>query len=108
MPVAKLDNSPRCRHTKLNGEPCKAPALRNLDYCHFHLYAHSPRDYRLPFVEDAHSLNFAVMQVLRALTDGAMDRKTAATVLYGLQIAASNLKRLHDEQREIHDVQSAE
>ena len=48
-------------------------------------------------VEDATSLQYAIMQVLRALADSAMDTKTAALMLYGLQIACMNLKRLHDE-----------
>jgi hypothetical protein len=48
-------------------------------------------------VEDATSLQFAIMQVLRALADSAMDTKTAALMLYGLQIACMNLKRLNEE-----------
>ena len=99
MPVAKLDNAPRCQHTKLDGSPCKAPAIRNLDFCHFHLHVARTRDYSLPLIEDAVSLNFAVIQIIRALMDSAIDRKTAGTVLYGLQIAACNMKRLADERK---------
>ncbi|HEU5450811.1 MAG TPA: hypothetical protein VFU76_02445, partial [Terriglobales bacterium] len=98
MPVAKLDNSPRCRHTKADGSPCKAPALRNHDYCHFHLELYTPaHPIMMPVIEDAHSLQVALQIVLRAVLQGTIDRKTGATVLYGLQIAASNLKRLAQE-----------
>ena len=102
MPVAKLDNAPRCQHTRAGGSSCKAPALRNLPYCHFHLYVRRPaKPHMVPFVEDAHSLQLAIHQVLRALADGSLERKTASTMLYGLQIAASNLKRLAEEREPI-------
>ncbi|MGB9103625.1 MAG: hypothetical protein WCC59_02605, partial [Terriglobales bacterium] len=40
-------------------------------------------------------------QVMRLLTDKAVDTKRAALMLYALQIASSNLKRLHEETQEI-------
>ena len=46
------------------------------------------------------SLQYALFQVMRLLTDKAVDTKRAALMLYALQIAASNLKRLHEETRE--------
>jgi hypothetical protein len=101
MPVAKLDNAPRCQHTKLNGAPCAAPARRGCNYCVFHDAAHSAPDYTLRMVEDAMSLQYALFQVMRLLTDKAVDTRRAALMLYALQIAASNLKRLHEETREI-------
>jgi hypothetical protein len=99
MPIAQLDNAPRCQHTKLNGQPCAAPARRGTSYCMFHQQAHNELpDYAPAWVEDAMSLQLAVMQVLRALHDKAIDAKTASLTLYGLQIAALNLKRLDHEQ----------
>lgn len=52
-------------------------------------------------VEDAMSLQYALFQVMRLLTEKAVDTKRAALLLYALQIAASNLKRLHEETQEI-------
>ena len=102
MPVAKLDNAPRCQHTKLNGAPCAAPARRGRNYCVFHDAAHAKQpDDTLRMVEDAMSLQYALFQVMRLLTDKAVDTKRVALMLYALQIAASNLKRLHEETREI-------
>ena len=98
MPVAKLDNAPRCQHTKLSGQPCAAPARRGRKYCVFHEADHSQRpDYTVRLVEDAMSLQLALFQVMRALDDRALDPKRAALKLYALQIAASNLKRLQQE-----------
>jgi hypothetical protein len=102
MPVAKLDNAPRCQHTKLNGSPCAAPARRGRNYCVFHDAAHcKPSEYALRMVEDAMSLQYALFQVMRLLADKAIDTKRVALMLYALQIAASNLKRLHEETQEI-------
>jgi hypothetical protein len=98
MPVAKLDNAPRCRHTKMNGQPCSAPARRHRKYCVFHEAAHAKRpDQTIRLVEDAMSLQFALFQVMRSLDDHSIDPKRAALKLYALQIASSNLKRLQQE-----------
>ena len=94
--------APRCQHTKLNGSPCAAPARRARKYCVFHEAAHAKRpDYAVRLVEDAMSLQLALYQVMRALDDHALDPKRAALKLYALQIAASNLNRLHQETQEI-------
>ena len=47
------------------------------------------------------SLQYALFQVMRLLTDKAVDTKRAALMLYALQIASSNLKRLHEETQDI-------
>ncbi len=91
------NQAPRCQHQKLNGSPCGAPALRGRRLCRFHDTTHRRKDYALPLVEDAVSLQFALVQVVRALVDKALDPKTGALVLYALQISAMNLKRLRDE-----------
>jgi hypothetical protein len=102
MPVAKLDNAPRCQHIKLNGAPCAAPACRGRNYCVFHDAEHANlADSTLRMVEDAMSLQYALFQVMRLLTDKAVDTRRAALMLYALQIASSNLKRLHEETQEI-------
>ncbi|MGB9103505.1 MAG: hypothetical protein WCC59_01995 [Terriglobales bacterium] len=100
--TANANLAPRCQHTKLNGAPCAAPARRGRNYCVFHDAAHAKQpDDALRMVEDAMSLQYALFQVMRLLTDKAVDTKRAALMLYALQIAASNLKRLHEETQEI-------
>ena len=102
MPVNRTDNAnaaPRCQHAKLNGEPCRAPAVRGRTLCHLHEEIEHPRPgHALVFVEDAATLLLAIRQVIRALVDDTIDTKKAALILYGLQIASSNLKRFAQEQ----------
>jgi hypothetical protein len=100
--------SPRCQHIRLNGARCGAPALTGASLCRLHQLALRPKrpDYRLPFVEDASSAQLALNQILRALQDKAWDLKTCALMLYDLQIACSNLKRL-GEDMPIHPDQQA-
>jgi hypothetical protein len=91
--------SPRCQHTRFNGARCGAPALAGGSLCRLHQHALRPKrpDYRLPFVEDAASAQLALNLILRALQDKAWDLKTCALMLYDLQIACSNLKRLGED-----------
>jgi len=103
--IAPANNAPRCQHIKLNGQRCAAPALREESHCHFHnriqerVLAAENREPSLPFVEDATSLQFALMRVMRLLLIGhSFEYKRAALLLYALQIAASNLKALMAEQ----------
>jgi hypothetical protein len=94
-----------CKHVKANGEFCGSPALRGREYCYFHLTVlgrrlrtqkhimkgenHYPQ---LPTLEDANSIQMALMQVMEALLRDQIDTKVAGLLLYGLQIASSNLQ----------------
>ena len=93
------NNAPRCQHTRFNGARCGAPALTGRSLCRLHQHALRPKrpDYTLPFVDDASSAQLALNQILRALQDKAWDTKTCALMLYDLQIACSNLKRLGED-----------
>ena len=51
----------------------------------------------LPVLEDAYSIEFAIGQVMQRLLDKSIDAKTAGLLLYGLQIASSNLKQMEAE-----------
>jgi hypothetical protein len=48
----------------------------------------------LPPLEDANSIQLALMQVTRLLLSGRIENKTAGLVLYALQTASMNLKHL--------------
>ena len=101
-----------CKHIKANGEFCGSPALRGREYCYFHLTVLGRRlrtqkhimkgechYLQLPTLEDADSIQLAVMQVMDALLRDQIDTKIAGLLLYGLQIASSNLKQgAHFEQ----------
>jgi hypothetical protein len=117
----------QCEHIKPNGEFCASPALRGRHYCYFHLThigrrirAERARDavaaksaeadananaktstapFELPPLEDAASIQIALMQVMDAILHDRIDTKRAGLLLYGLQTASSNLARADFEPR---------
>ena len=109
MAYNDLVSSPRCQHVHFSGKACKAPARRNRPYCLFHESAHLPVGDRpvLPVPEDEHAFAIAVTRVLRALTEGDMEPRRAAVVLYGLQLTSGNLKRLIHSRADIEDPDAA-
>ena len=94
----------RCQHIKVNGTQCGSPALRSARFCYFHerwrdqrisLSAephNAPAALDLPVLEDANSIQVALMQVMRLLMSGQIEHRTASLMLYGLQTASSNLR----------------
>ncbi len=110
-----MNDVPRCQHVKVNGTQCGSPALRRKRFCYFH------DNYRqtqarllegesmvllgnLPLLEDANSVQVAVMQVIHLLASGKMDVKVAGLTLYALQTAAINLKRVNFEAEKVTDI----
>ena len=112
-----LEDVPRCQHVKVNGTQCGSPALRRRRHCYFHdhmldgkrRFANrqeaKPRAiFSMCLLEDANAVQLAVMQVLQLLGSGQMDTKTAGLMLYGLQIASSNLRHTTFEAAKPTDV----
>jgi len=102
----------RCQHVKVNGVQCGSPSLKNRKLCHFHqrwqqgriqLNANQARRSRysldLPILEDANSIQVALMQGMRLLLTNQVDHRTAALLFYALQTASSNLSRTTFEPR---------
>jgi len=102
----------RCQHLKVNGVQCGSPALKSRKLCHFHqrwqqgriqLNANQARRSRysldLPILEDANSIQVALMQGMRLLLTNQVDHRTAALLFYALQTASSNLSRTTFEPR---------
>ena len=99
----------RCRHIKVNGTQCGSPALRSKIFCFYHhknrplpVECYSDIEYatgeiNLPFFEDAHSIQAVIRQVVQMVLQKRIERKTASLLLYALQIASSNLKRMELE-----------
>jgi hypothetical protein len=112
-----LEDVPRCQHVKVNGVQCGSPALRRRRRCYFHhrmlegrkqFAAEScikPRPmFSMCLLEDANSVQVALMQVLNLLGSGQMDPKTAGLMLYGLQTASANLRHVKFEAEKATDV----
>jgi hypothetical protein len=101
--------TPRCRHIKVNGTQCGSPAVRSKSFCYYHqqhrpivaeCYAdgeYSTGEILLPVFEDAHSVQSVISQVMQMVLQKRIERKTASLLLYALQIASSNLKRMELE-----------
>ena len=98
-------NISRCQHIKVNGMQCGSPALKRNRFCFFHKRWHEQRivinsaktrkaraALDLPVLEDANSIQVALMQVMRLLLRGQFDTKTAGMLFYALQTASSNLR----------------
>jgi hypothetical protein len=110
-----LNDVPRCQHVKVNGTQCGSPALRNRRRCYFHEGVRAERvklktdpyatyEFEMPLLEDANSVQMALMKVLRMLARGTMDAKKAGLMLYGLQTASANLKNAKFEVEDPTDV----
>jgi hypothetical protein len=102
----------RCQHIKVNGVQCGSPALRRSRFCFFHKRFQDERirlaadnakanararrsqaTFTLPVLEDANSIQVALMQVMRMLLSHQIEHKTASLLLYALQTASGNLPR---------------
>jgi hypothetical protein len=102
----------RCQHIKVNGVQCGSPALRRSRFCFFHKRFQDERirlaadnakanararrassTFTLPVLEDANSIQVALMQVMRMLLSHQIEHKTASLLLYALQTAIGNLNR---------------
>ena len=109
-----LEDVPRCQHVKINGTQCGSPALRSRRFCFFHdkirqeratIAAHaSTQRFNLPLLEDANSVQVALMKVIQMLGSGTLDHKTAGLMLYALQTASINLRHTDFEAADPTDV----
>jgi hypothetical protein len=105
----------RCQHLKINGTQCGSPALRRNRFCFFHKRFQDERiklaadrkrgvaTFILPVLEDANSIQIALMQVMRLLVSQQIEHKTASLLLYALQTASTNL-RMADFKPRLHEV----
>ena len=101
--------APRCRHVKVSGTQCGSPAVRSKSFCYYHqqhrpilaeCYSdgeYSTGEILLPVFEDAHSVQSVIRKVVQMVLQKRIERKTASLLLYALQIASSNLKRMELE-----------
>lgn len=97
-----MPHANECRHIKTGGGKCRAAALRGTPFCYFHTRLHHSAkqpptpapaiDIPVAF-EDRCDLQLAICQVLRALVSKSIDKGTASTLLYGLQLASQNIDK---------------
>jgi hypothetical protein len=92
LPRITADGAPRCQFVKLDGQTCGSPAMKHRRFCCFHSRTRVERkkkkEIEVPVLEDDRSIQMTVTHVCRGLADGSLEGKRAATLLYGLQVAA--------------------
>jgi hypothetical protein len=90
-----------CRHIMTGGCQCGAYALTGEPFCYFHSRLHRAAkqpvnlidSIEIPLLEDRCAVQVVVTRVLRALVNKSLDRQTASTLLYGLQLALQSVDR---------------
>jgi hypothetical protein len=87
----------QCEHIRLSGQRCGSPALRGEPRCYFHNAARNPYTGGIPLPEDAASIQLGLSRVIRNLEGEPASSKNYALMLYALQTASANLKRVHEE-----------
>jgi hypothetical protein len=86
-----------CRHIMPDGARCQSPALAGQPFCYQHDRLHhvvskpksdSTNRITLRPLEDRRSVLMALSDVICGLAGGKIDPKTAARLIYGLQVAS--------------------
>jgi hypothetical protein len=89
-----------CRHVFTDGHRCGSPALRAEPLCYYHTRsrreapcASRTGTFVMQRIDDRASIQLALFDVLSRLASGDIEYKRGSMLLYGLQIASSNLGR---------------
>ena len=104
----------QCRHIFTDGHRCGSPCLRHEDFCYYHHTTRRPvQDPRqrpartalfdLPMPEDRAAIQLSIGEVLRRIARNEIDPRRAGLLLYGLQIASTNLPRQTKPSRNTRD-----
>ena len=100
---------PLCRHIRTNGLQCQSPALTGAVHCFYHArlyqrhtgFRHNPaalppgQHIQLAPLEDGESVQLSISLVVNALAAGVLDTRRATAILYGLSLAAANVRHLN-------------
>ena len=100
---------PRCEHLRLSGQQCGSPAMRGQKFCYFHDTVRNPYSagHGVPMPECAVSIQIGLGRVIRCLEGMPETTKTYALMLYALQTASANLKRVREDERIAAETQAA-
>ena len=94
----QANRAPRCKHRLADGRPCPQPALRNHRFCRLHDPSRKKTaGLAIALPDSPENVQAAITQVVSAMLEGRMDGKTGSACLYGLQLAAANLKYLRED-----------
>ncbi len=98
---------PLCAQKKMDGDPCRSPALPGNLFCHYHNLMGGPPPINinnndgfptdhlyLPHLRDALSIQSAISEVCEMLLHRRIDTREAYILCYAMQIASANLARI--------------
>jgi hypothetical protein len=100
----KTATVPLCQH-RIGDARCGSPAKRGKRYCYFHQREHQrgtkrkaeqarQRWFESVALDDANAVQKALTQVMQRLASGQIEHKNAGQILYKLQIASMNLRKV--------------
>ncbi len=104
-------NVPACRHYHPNGLRCGSPAQRDSDFCYWHEELDRVHLFVIRPLDTAEGIQLGIQSVLHAMAMGTMKSKDAGIMLYGLQIAACNLRHMakaNDLQEKLAEQETAD
>lgn len=111
MPIQP--NIVQCTHIKLKGYRCGSPALTGQRLCYFHARMRRGTKARLDaaippllLLEDAESIQGALMQIIDLLLYDQIELKKARLVLRAIEIASHNVKNLRLQRIHLLDDES--
>jgi len=89
----------KCRHRMPTGIHCQSPAMGNSVYCYHHDRLHRrlgmtgrrPKPLQLPTLDSRDALLAGLTGVMNAALARKIDSRQAGRLIYGMQVAASNL-----------------
>jgi hypothetical protein len=75
--LERADQAPRCEKVREDGTVCGSPRMKGYNYCYAHdrMRQVRPQKLALPPLEDANSIQLAVMMVQKALIDDEISEK---------------------------------
>jgi hypothetical protein len=114
-----------CQQLKTNGTRCQSPAREHVDTCRLHEHLHGRRKsfgvslsagealpadgcIELHAIEDSESIQRALSVVINAVAAGTLDPARAKVLLYGLQIASANVRRVASSPKAEENVRKVE
>ena len=104
------ENIQQCKHIRITGQRCGSPAVHGKKYCYYHDYAcdlnHGVNVGPL-MPEDANSIQAGILRVIVMLEQMPPSPKTCALMLYALQTASANLKRVREDSAALAEAEEA-
>lgn len=107
--LKKAQLAARCQHTYLDGARCRAPRMNGKELCRMHLQMEESKAVKLDLgpMEDADSIQVAIMKLQRTVIEGTLDSRQISHLAHLIQLAAWNVTRTSSGNRELAAIYEA-